>query len=302
MDGFKFVDGEIHAASNRVFRDQPRRLMRVFLYAQQRGLRLHPDLAQLIRNQLSLVDRAFLSDEHVRETFLAILDQRGSVAPILRAMHEVDLLGKYLPEFGKLTCLVQHEFYHQYTADEHTLMCLEQLDRIWEAKEPPYSTYTPLFQKLERPFILYLALLLHDVGKADAHGHHSEASCDLAMRVAKRLKLDSAATETLRLVIEHHLLMASVSQRRDLDDPAVIRQFADKVQNARDAGPAHPSHLCGFPGHQRQALERLQRPAPRLAPPQDDAAHDRRHASSPAPKKSSASCSCRKSAASPPST
>jgi len=231
IDGFKFLDGEIHATSNRVFRDQPRRLMRVFLYAQQRGLRLHPDLAQLIRNQLILVNRAFLSDEHVRETFLAILDQRGNVAPILRAMHEVDLLGKYLPEFGKLTCLVQHEFYHQYTADEHTLMCLEQLDRVWEATTPPYSTYTPLFQKLERPFILYLALLLHDVGKADGHGNHAELSCDLAARAAKRLHLDAAATQMLLLVIEHHVLMATVSQRRDLDDPAVIRQFATQVQN-----------------------------------------------------------------------
>jgi [protein-PII] uridylyltransferase len=230
VDGFKFINGEIHAASSRVFRDQPRRLMRVFLYAQQRGLRLHPDLAQLIRNQLGLVDRAFLADQHVRESFLAILDQRGSVAPILRAMHEVDLLGKYLPEFGKLTCLVQHEFYHQYTADEHTLMCLEQLDRIWEAKAPPYATYTPLFQKLERPFVLYLALLLHDVGKADSHGNHSLASGDLAMRVAKRLKLDEAATQVLRRVIEHHLLMASASQRLDLDDPAVIQQFAKQVQ------------------------------------------------------------------------
>jgi [protein-PII] uridylyltransferase len=109
-------------------------------------------------------------------------------------------------------------------------MCLEQLDRIWEAKAPPYSTYTPLFQKLDRPFVLYLALLLHDVGKADGHGHHSEVSCDLALRAAKRLNLDEAATQTLRLVIEHHLLMASVSQRRDLDDPAVIRQFAKQVQ------------------------------------------------------------------------
>src|ERR1039457_2593544 len=230
VDGFKFINGEIHAASSRVFRDQPRRLMRVFLYAQQRGLRLHPDLAQLIRNQLGLVDRAFQADQHVRESFLAILDQRGSVAPILRAMHEVDLLGKYLPEFGKLTCLVQHEFYHQYTADEHTLMCLEQLDRIWEAKAPPYATYTPLFQKLERPFVLYLALLLHDVGKADSHGNHAQVSCQLALRAAHRLRLETAATETLHRVIEHHLLMASTSQRRDLDDPAVIRQFATKVQ------------------------------------------------------------------------
>jgi [protein-PII] uridylyltransferase len=230
VDGFRFIDGEIHAASNRVFRDQPHRLMRVFLYAQQRGLRLHPDLAQLMRNQIGLVDRTFLSDTHVRESFLAILNQRGSVAPILRAMHEVDLLGKYLPEFGKLTCLVQHEFYHQYTADEHTLMCLEQLDRIWEAKAPPCLIYNVLFQKLERPFVLYLALLLHDVGKADSHGNHSKASCGLALRVAKRLHLDDADTQTLLLVIEHHLLMTRVSQRRDLDDPAVIQRFAKQVQ------------------------------------------------------------------------
>ena len=231
FDGFKFLNGEIHAASSRVFRDQPRRLMRVFLYSQQRGVRLHPDLAQMIRNQLPLVDRAFLADEHVRETFLTILNQRGSVAPILRAMHEVDLLGKYLPEFGKLTCLVQHEFYHQYTADEHTLVCLEQLDRVWESRSPPHEAYAALFQGLDRPYLLYLALLLHDVGKAQGHGNHSEVGGQLAMRVARRLKLDGAASHTLRLLIEHHLLMASVSQRRDLDDPVVIRRFAEQMQN-----------------------------------------------------------------------
>jgi [protein-PII] uridylyltransferase len=231
VDGFKIADGEIHAASPRVFRDQPRRLMRVFLYAQQRGVGLHPDLAQLVRNQLSLIDRSFLSDEHVRETFLTILSQRGNVAPILRAMHETDLLGKYIPEFGKLTCLVQHEFYHQYTADEHTLMCLEQLDRIWEAKDAMYSSYTPLFQKLERPYLLYLGLLLHDVGKSEGHGNHAVVSAELALRVAKRLGLDGNATHTLRLLIEHHLLMASTSQRRDLDDRSVVQKFASQIQN-----------------------------------------------------------------------
>lgn len=232
VDGFKFIAGHIQAATPRVFRDQPRRLMRVFLHAQQRGLRLHPDLAQLIRNQLALADRTFLYDEHVRETFLTILNQRGNVAPILRAMHEVGLLGKYIPEFGRLTCLVQHEFYHQYAADEHTLMCLEQLDRVWEARAEPYANYAQIFQDLERPFLLYLALLLHDVGKADGHGHHAEVSSQLAARVAKRLGLDGAATHNLRLVIENHLVMVNTSQRRDLDDPAVIRAFANQVQNA----------------------------------------------------------------------
>jgi [protein-PII] uridylyltransferase len=232
VDGFKFIDGEIHAASNRIFRDSPRRLMRVFLHAQQRRMTLHPDLAQLIRNQLALVDRDFLNDEHVRETFLTILERRGEVAPVLRAMHEVNLLGKYIPEFGKLTCLVQHEFYHQYAADEHTLVCLEQLDKIWEAQNPPYRNYAPLFQNLNRPGLLYLALLLHDVGKAEGHkkGGHPEVSADMAMRAAKRLHLDGAASHTLRLIIENHLLMANLSQRRDLDDPAVIRNFARQIQ------------------------------------------------------------------------
>jgi len=232
VDGFKFINGEIHAVSDRIFRDSPRRLMRVFLHAQQRRLKLHPDLAQLIRNQLSLVNRDFLNDEHVRETFLTILERRGEVAAILRTMHEVNLLGKYIPEFGKLTCLVQHEFYHQYAADEHTLVCLEQLDRIWEAQDAPYKKYAPLLQGLNRPGLLYFALLLHDVGKAEGHkkGGHAEVSAEMAMRAAKRLQLDGAASHTLRLIIENHLLMASTSQRRDLDDPAVIRNFSRQIQ------------------------------------------------------------------------
>ncbi len=236
VDGFKFINGQIHAASNRVFRDSPRRLMRVFLYAQQRRLKLHPDLAQLIRNQVSLVDREFLNDEDVRDTFLSLLQRRGSVAPILRAMHEVNLLGRYLPEFGRLTCLVQHEFYHQYAADEHTLVCLEQLDKIWESTEPPYKNYAPLFQNVERPGLLYLALLLHDVGKAVEHkkGEHAGASAVMALRAAKRLRLDATATQTLRILIENHLLMAGVSQRRDMDDSSVIRNFSRQVQTAEN--------------------------------------------------------------------
>jgi [protein-PII] uridylyltransferase len=206
--------------------------MRVFLQAQQRRLQLHPDLAQLIRQSLQFVDRDFLNDERVRETFLTILERRGEVAPILRAMHEVNLLGKYIPEFGKLTCQVQHEFYHQYAADEHTLVCLEQLDKIWEAHEPPQNNYAPLFQRLARPGLLYLALLLHDVGKAahDKKEGHSVISAEMAMRAAKRLRLDESATHMLRVLIENHLVMATVSQRRDLDDPAVIREFARTIE------------------------------------------------------------------------
>ncbi|HTD68548.1 MAG TPA: hypothetical protein VK846_18655, partial [Candidatus Limnocylindria bacterium] len=181
-----------------------------------------------------LVNRDFLRDPHVRATFLEILNSRGNVARVLRAMHEVGFLGKYIPEFGKLTCFVQHEFYHQYTADEHTLVCLEKLDQIWEASEPPYSHYSEMFGAVERPFVLYLALLLHDAGKAENTGRHSEVGGQLALKVANRLELDGATTHALRLLIENHLVMATTSQRRDLEDEANIRQFAGQVQTVEN--------------------------------------------------------------------
>jgi [protein-PII] uridylyltransferase len=234
LDGFHLLNGEIQAGSRRVFREQPARLMRVFLYAQQRGLKLQADLRQLIRQELHLVDRSFQRDPGVRDTFLEVLNQRGSVGPILRSMHETGFLGKYVPEFGKLTARVQHEFFHQYTADEHTLVCLAKLDQVREATEPPFRHYAEMFRNLERPCVAYLALLLHDAGKAEPGPDHAEASARLARKAARRLELDEAAAASLGLVIENHLVMAQVSQRRDLDDPEVINDFAGMVQNTEN--------------------------------------------------------------------
>src|SRR5260370_31480414 len=107
-------------------------------------------------------------------------------------------------------------------------------DRIWGTPEAPENKYAELFQAVERPFILYLALLLHDGGKALRTGNHAEAGGQLAARAARRLELDGATSHSLRLVIEHHLSMAMVSQRRDLDDPAVIRSFAGQIQTAEN--------------------------------------------------------------------
>lgn len=233
LDGFRIVGTQLLAGSRNVFREDPHRLMRAFLYMQQRGLTLHPDLAQLMRQSVAsgLVDRSFMLTRHVRDTFIEILNARGNVAPALRAMHEVGFLGKYMPEFGKLTNLVQHEFYHQYAVDEHTLVCIAKLDEVWEAATAPASGYTEIFQRLERPYVLYLALILHDSGKAIPGERHEIVGGRLALRASNRLHLDTATTDTLRLLIEQHLTMVQVSQRRDLEDPEVIEQFARQVQN-----------------------------------------------------------------------
>jgi [protein-PII] uridylyltransferase len=234
FDGFRVVDGQLRHVYKTALRDDPRRFLRAFLHCQQRGLSLHPDLAQLMRQQLAVLDRSFLADRHNHVTFLEILNQRGNVSPHLRAMHEVGFLGKFIPEFGKLTNLVQHEFYHQYAVDEHTLTCIEKLDQVWNATEKPRRNYTEVFRSLERPFVLYLALLLHDAGKAAGTGHHEIVGGELAMKVSRRLKLDAGTTDSLRRIIELHLLMVQVSQRRDLEDPGVIADFSRAVGSAEN--------------------------------------------------------------------
>ena len=231
IDGFVIQDGAISASAPTIFKQDPLRLIRLFRLTQQREVELSPELRTQIRQNLKLVDRSFQSSTEARDTFLGILQRKGQVARILRLMHEVEFLGKYMPEFGRLTCLVQHEFFHRYTADEHTLQVIEHLDRIIDANEPPHASYKKIFQQIERPHVLYLALLLHDVGKAANVDHHAEASVEMARKVALRLHLGAEETTQLLFLVRDHLKLSMLSQRRDIDDQATIDAAARIVKD-----------------------------------------------------------------------
>jgi [protein-PII] uridylyltransferase len=231
VDGFLLRDGLISASAPTIFKQDPLRLIRVFHYVQQRDVEMSPELRSQIRQNLKLVDRSFRCSEQVRDVFLAILEHKGQVARILRRMHEVEFLGKYIPEFGRLTCLVQHEFFHRYTADEHTLQVIENLDRIIDATEPPHASYKKIFQHVEHSHVLYLALLLHDVGKAANVDHHAEASLEMARRVAERLHLEDDEASQLLFLVRDHLKLSMLSQRRDLDDQSTIDAAAHIVKD-----------------------------------------------------------------------
>ena len=233
-DYFFVQNNQLHPAQWDLFRKDPEQMMQAFQRAQERNLDLSPELADLLSRSLGLVTRTYQYARGPREIFKSILSQKGKVGRILRMMHRVDFLGRYIPEFGQLTCLVQHEFLHRYTADEHTLVCIDKLDALAETNDPELIAYREIFEQLEEPLVLYLALLLHDSGKAVGARPHSEGSALFAQRVAARLQLSSEQRKSLILLVDHHLTLSRTAQQRNLDDPATVTEFGHIVKHQRN--------------------------------------------------------------------
>ncbi|MFQ3670158.1 MAG: [protein-PII] uridylyltransferase [Verrucomicrobiia bacterium] len=231
VDGFLIEGGEIHAERPTIFSEDQRRLLRVYQIMQQRDAILAPELQQAIAERAPKIPYKFLWLDDVRGMLFDILSKKGKVGRIVRGMHETGLLGRLIPEFRPLTCLVQHEFYHRYTADEHTLQCLEQLDRVFDDPADLYEKYRPLLLRCREPDILYLALILHDTGKASNVKHHSDQSAQLAARFARRMKVRGRRLQDLVFLVDHHMTLSEFAQRRNLDDPQTIRDFARIVHD-----------------------------------------------------------------------
>ena len=229
LEFFFIRSGQLNTDQRDLFHKDPAQMMRVFQLAQEHAVDLSPDLADLLSRRLGQITRTYQYAKVPRETFMAILSRKGEVGRVLRMMHRVDFLGRYIPEFGQLTCLVQHEFLHRYTADEHTLVCIDKLDALARTEDPKLIPYRELFERLEDPFVLYLALLLHDTGKAVAARPHAEASALFAQRVATRLQLSSEQRKSLILLVDHHLTLSNIAQQRNLDDPATVMELANIV-------------------------------------------------------------------------
>ncbi len=233
FDGFVAKNNRIYPESRKTFAEDPDRLLRIFSHSQVRHLRLSPPLSGLIQRGWKYIDREFRYRDANRDTFEAILSRKGDVGRALRQMHRADVLGKYLPEFGALTNLVQHEFFHRYSADEHTLRVAEHLDALAGADERRLQLYADLFNELDDPFILYLAILLHDSGRAANTSHHDEASTVLAQKVARRFSLPAKRRKLLLFLVDSHLELWRTANTKNTDDPETIREFARIVGDRR---------------------------------------------------------------------
>jgi [protein-PII] uridylyltransferase len=231
FDRFISKNERLYAEDDDLFIEEPARLMRTFLHTQQRHLRLSPELFQLMQASFRLVNVSYRYNTSVRETFLSLLSQKGDVARVMRQMHRIGFLGRYMPEFGALTCLVQHEFFHRYTADEHTLRTLDKLDELSGPPNPAVALYQKLFRELHQPAILYLALLLHDAGRAANAKAHDAESTVMADAVCRRLQIKGERRKMLLFLVDNHLLMYRTATTSNLDDPKVIGEFAAIIKS-----------------------------------------------------------------------
>jgi len=240
FDGFISQHGRIFLEHENAFEEDPNRLMRIFQHCQLKSLELSPQARKFIHQATKMIDRSFRYNIANRETFRAILERKGEVARILRLMHRTLVLDKYLPEFGAMDCLVQHEFFHRYTADEHTLRCIDFLDSLTDEPDenaPDTSLYRKLLSRIQDPYALYLALILHDTGRAENVREHIDGSTMLADKVCRRLQIRSGRRKLIMFLVDHHLTFWRFATSRDLSDPSVIEEFAGlmKEKNNLDA-------------------------------------------------------------------
>lgn len=225
-DDFFIYQGELKAARKALFEEQPGALMEAFLIAKRQGVRLSSTLKGQIRDHLYLVNDTFRRSRKHSGMFLEILRRPGGLAEVLEDMHHLEFLNRYIPEFRRIYCKVQHDAYHVYTVDTHSLFAVGEIERLWEgehAEDRPLLTQ--LANDIEKRALLMLAILFHDIGKGEGHDH-SNKGADMIPKIARRLNLNREDSARLEFLIRHHLDMAHISQRRDLNDDRLIRDFA----------------------------------------------------------------------------
>lgn len=231
-DGLTEINREIHILprNRHLFQDDPVRLLKIFWYALQTGYALSSGAQELIREHLHLIDDQFRRSNRALSFFLAILREPRGVAATLRLMHELGVLGAYIPEFAKLTCLVQYDVYHKYTVDMHTFLALEHLETLDQAPTYYAKEFQAIVAELRRPEILKLGILFHDIGKGEGRGHVVRGTA-MTQEILTRMGLAEGEVDDVRFLVEHHLTMAHISQRRDLDDEPMLIEFARKVRD-----------------------------------------------------------------------
>ncbi len=228
---FRARNGFLEVVDAHVFTENPRAILDLF-----RVLQEHPELQgmraatiRLLRAHLSLIDGAFRQDPATRSAFLAILRAPTGVTKALRRMNAYGVLGAYIPAFGKIVGQMQHDLFHVYTVDEHSLFVLRNVRRIMQPEfEAELPAVSEIGRALAKPERLYLAALFHDIAKGRG-GDHSRLGESEARAFCHRLGLSEYDREFVAWLVRHHLVMSWTAQHTDISDPQVVADFARLV-------------------------------------------------------------------------
>ena len=231
VDGFLLQGGRVDVADAGLFAREPSNLLRLFHLAQERGLDIHPHALHLVTQNLKLVDAGLRADPRAAQLFLEMLTSRKDPETTLRRLNEAGVFGRFMPDFGRVVAQMQHDMYHVYTVDEHTIRAIGMLAKLEADKlreENPLAC--DIIHKVLSRRVLYIAVLLHDIAKGRG-GDHSLLGAEVARRVGPMLGLEPQETETVEWLVLHHLAMSKTAFRRDVHDPKTISDFAALVQS-----------------------------------------------------------------------
>jgi len=226
-EDFSVVDGHVYLQQSAGARD-PMVVLRLFTFSARHGVALSLETERRLKNAHRALADVMPQDarlwEHLRELLV-----QPNAAQGLREMHSLGLLTRTIPEFEAIDSLVLRDLYHRYTVDEHSFLAIEALHRLKHNDVEWLQPFGGLLTELERPELLFLALLLHDTGKGLAGADHVHNSLQLAAAAVERMQLSPDDEQTVCFLIATHLEMSATMRRRDIYDPETVRDLAAKV-------------------------------------------------------------------------
>ncbi|MEX0371517.1 MAG: [protein-PII] uridylyltransferase [Tateyamaria sp.] len=231
--GYEVIHNRLAIEDEAAFLGDKLNLLRIFEEALRTGMLIHPDAMRTIKSNLHLIDDDLRDTPEAQRIFLDLLLKHGNPERALRRMNELGVLAAFIPEFEPVVAMMQFNMYHSYTVDEHIIQCVAQLAMIEKGElieDLPVAS-SILNEGVNRR-ILYVALLLHDIGKGRAEDH-SILGAQIVRKVAPRLGLKQDEVDTAEWLVRYHLLMSDMAQKRDIADPRTVRDFAKAVQTVK---------------------------------------------------------------------
>ena len=247
-DGFQLEHGRINIINPDIFLKDPINILRLFEEGLKTGLLIHQDAMRVVTANLRKITPKVRKNPETQRIFMSLLLDYGNPERALRRMNELGVLGAIIPEFKRIIALMQFNFYHSYTVDEHTIQCISFLARIEQGtlnEELPIASEI-LKSGVDRR-VLYIAILLHDIGKGLPEDH-SIAGAELAKKIAPELGLNASEADRVTWLVENHLVMSDFAQKRDLSDPKTVSNFGKIVKTTSNLNLLTVLTVCDIMG------------------------------------------------------